>query len=93
MPLIRSALLAMLIAGLALPAFAQTVVRVRGTVESLDGNTLMVKTREGPSVKIALADNYTVAAVVPLELNAIAAGSYIGTAAMGKADGVRRQRL
>ena len=45
----------------------------RGTVESLDGNALTVKTREGPSVKIALADNYTVVAVVPLELSAIAA--------------------
>lgn len=80
-------LTAMLVA-LAPPAFAQsTPVRVRGTVESLDGNALTVKTREGPSVKIALADNYTVVAVVPLELSAIAAGSYIGTAAMCKADG------
>ncbi len=87
MSLIRAALLAVLIAGLSLPALAQTVVRVRGTIKSLDGNILMVKTREGPSVKIALADNYTVAAVVPLELSSIAAGSYIGTAAMCKADG------
>ena len=87
MTFVRSALLAVVIAGLSLPALAQTVVRVRGTVESLDGNSLMVKTREGPSVKIALADNYTVAAVVPLELSSIAAGSYIGTAAVCKADG------
>lgn len=87
MSFIRSVLLAVLIAGLSLPALAQTVVRVRGTVESLDGNTLTVKTREGPSVKIALADNYSVAAVVPLELGSIAAGSYIGTAVMGKPDG------
>ena len=87
MSLVRSAFLAVLIAGLSLPALAQTVVRVRGTIEALDGNTLMVKTREGPSVKIALADNYTVAAVVPLELGSIAAGSYIGTAAMCKTDG------
>ena len=87
MSLVRAALLAVLIAGLSLPALAQTVVRVRGTVESLDANTLTVKTREGPSVKIALADNYTVAAVVPVELVSIAAGSYIGTAAMCKPEG------
>ena len=87
MTFVRSIVLAVLIAGLSLPAMAQTAQRIRGTVEALDGNTLTVKTREGPSVKIALADNYAVAAVVPLELSAIAAGSYIGTAAMCKSDG------
>lgn len=88
MTVFRALVLATLLAGLSLPAFAQTTpVRIRGTIESLDGNALTVKTREGPNVKIALADNYTVAAVVPLELSSIAAGSYIGTAAMCKSDG------
>jgi hypothetical protein len=88
MSLFRSALLALILACVTAPvALAQNVVRVRGMIETLDGNTLTVKTREGPTVKIALADNYTVAAVLPLELSAITAGSYIGTAAMCKADG------
>jgi len=88
MTVFRALVLAAILAGPSLPAFAQTTpVRVRGTVEALDGNTLTVKTREGPSVKIALADNYTVAAVVPVELVSIAAGSYIGTAAMCKPEG------
>lgn len=34
--------------------------RIRGTVESLDGNALVVKARDGAIVKITLADNYAV---------------------------------
>ena len=33
-------------------ALAQERVRVRGTVESVDGNVLTVKTREGQDVKV-----------------------------------------
>ena len=31
-------------------------VRVRGTIEKLDGNTLLVKSREGADLKLALKD-------------------------------------
>jgi len=60
---------------------------VRGTVETLDGTALTVKSRDGATVHIKLADNYAVAAVVPTELGAIKSGSFIGTAAMKQADG------
>jgi len=78
---------AVLIALIAAPASAQTAVRIRGAVSSLDGNMLTVKTREGPDVKIKLADNYAVAAVVPITMADIKQGSYIGSAAMKQADG------
>jgi len=89
MTLLRLALLALLALGTALPAavHAQTPQRIRGTVEALDGNMLTVKTREGPSVKIALAENAAVSAIKAIELSAIAPGSYIGTAAMGSPAG------
>jgi len=77
---------AFLVAG-ASTAWAQTPVRVRGAVETLDGNTLTVKSRDGGDVKIKLADNYAVAAVVPTDLASIKPGSFIGTAAMKGADG------
>ena len=32
-------------------------VRIRGTIEKVDGNTLMVKARDGSSVKVTLAEN------------------------------------
>jgi len=60
-------LLAVMLFGLAgLPAFAQappegTPTAVRGTVEKLDGQSLTVKPKEGPTVTVALAANFTVA--------------------------------
>ena len=41
-------------------ALAQERVRVRGTVENVDGNVLTVKTREGQDVKVKLPDNVRV---------------------------------
>ena len=76
--------LALVIAG---AAAAQTPVRVRGTVEALDGTQLTVKSRDGADVKIKLADNYAVAAVVATELAAVKPGSFIGTASMKQSDG------
>ena len=80
----------MLLAAAALPAHAQTTPRrVRGTIEALDGSTLVVNSREGETVRIALSPTYTVAAVVPAELSAIKPGAYIGTAAVGPKDRLR----
>ncbi len=73
----------------ALPAFAQTVQRVRGTVKTLEGNTLVVDTREGDVARITLAPNYTVAAVVPATLADAKPGAFIGTAAVGPKDKLR----
>ena len=43
-------------------AQADQRVRVRGTVISLNGQTLKVKTREGETADVTLADNLTVSA-------------------------------
>jgi hypothetical protein len=64
--------------------------RIRGTIESLDGNMLMVKARDGASVKIALADNYVVTAYTKKQLSDIVSGSYIGVGAMPQADGSQK---
>ncbi|HEY4371810.1 MAG TPA: hypothetical protein VGN52_07785 [Burkholderiales bacterium] len=72
----------------AVPALAQTPpTRVRGTIVSLDGQMLTVKGRRGDEMKIKLADNYSVAAVVPITLADIKQGSFIGSAAIKQADG------
>jgi riboflavin synthase alpha subunit len=65
-------------------------VRVRGTLESLDGTTLTVKSRDGTEVKINLADNFTVGAMVKKELSDVAVGSYVGVAAMPQSDGSQK---
>jgi hypothetical protein len=71
-------------------ASAQQTVRVRGTVERLEGQILMVKTREGPSVTIKLADNYGVTGVVAAQLSEVKPGSYVGIAALPQPDGTQR---
>ncbi len=86
-PLLAATLCGLMLAG---SAFAQTPTRIRGAVAGLDGNMLTVKTREGPEVKIKLADNYAVAAVVPISIADIKKGSFIGSAAMKDKDGTMK---
>jgi hypothetical protein len=81
-----------LITLLALSAAAQntpqgTPMRIRGTVEKLDGQNLTVKSREGPELTIALAPNFTVSAVVKKSLTDIKAGDFVGAASMKGTDG------
>jgi hypothetical protein len=49
-------------------ALAQDTVRVRGTIESIDGSTYVIKARDGAQLKVALADKAQIAAVVKASL-------------------------
>ena len=49
-------------------ALAQDTVRVRGTIASIDGATYVIKARDGGDLKVALADNTQIAAVVKASL-------------------------
>ena len=64
--------------------------RLRGTVESFDGSTLVVKERSGEVMSLKLAENFSVSEVLPIELSAIQPGSFIGSAAMPAGDGTLR---
>lgn len=64
--------------------------RIRGTIESLDGNALVVKARDGAIVKITLTDNYGVTGYNKRALSDIKAGDYIGVAGTPQADGSQR---
>ncbi|WP_199580907.1 hypothetical protein [Bradyrhizobium sp. MOS003] len=77
---------------LASSAFAQQApaVRIRGTIESVDGNTLAIKTREGTDVKVRMTDNVAVFAVVKTSLSEIKDGSYIGVTGMPEPDGTQK---
>jgi hypothetical protein len=90
--IIKSLFAGALVALLALPAAAQnapegTPTRIRGTVEKLDGQTLMVKSRDGQQMTIALAPNFTVSAVVKKSLADIKAGDFVGAASTKGTDG------
>jgi len=65
-------------------------VRVRGTVERVDGDSYIVKARDGAELKVKLAANAAVVALVKASLADIKAGSYVGIAGMPQADGSQR---
>ena len=71
-------------AAMAQPAPTQ---RLRGTVESFDGRLLVMKERSGETLSLALADNFAVNEVLPIELTAIQPNSFVGIASMPQADG------
>jgi hypothetical protein len=83
-------------AGLALAfsasmAWAQNPpVRVRGTIDKVDGDTLMVKSRDGTELTVTLAPNATVAAIVKASLADIKQGGYVGVTGMPQPDGTQR---
>jgi hypothetical protein len=82
---------AALLAAASLSASAQQqTTRVRGTIEKLDGNVLMVKSREGADLHIALTDNAQVVGVEKAALSDIGVGSYVGSAAMPQPDGSQK---
>ena len=69
------------------PPAAAPPQRLRATIEKIEGNTVTVKERSGEVITLVLADTLVVSEVFPIALSAIQPGSYIGTAAMPRADG------
>ena len=65
-------------------------VRIRGTIEAVDGPVLSIKTREGTDVKVRMTDDVAVFGVVKTELSEIKSGSYIGVTAMPEPDGTQK---
>ena len=76
-----------LLAFISASAFAQTNVRVRGTITALNGDVLSVKTREGKDVNIQLAPDAAV--VVPKKGTAadFKPGTYAGITSVKGPDG------
>ncbi|THD63088.1 MAG: hypothetical protein E7813_19130 [Bradyrhizobium sp.] len=82
----------MAISALATVAWAQQSppVRIRGTIENVDGSMLMIKSREGADVTVRMTDNVTVFGVAKTSLSEIKPGSYIGVSAMPEPDGTQK---
>ena len=55
-------------------------VNVRGTIESVAGKTLVLKTREGGEATITLADDLTVNSVTKASIDNIKEGDFVGIA-------------
>lgn len=82
-----------LIAGLFLAAVSlaqapvSPPVRIRGTIEKLDGQNLTIKDRKGESVNVKLADKLMVVGIFKGSVSDIASGKFIGTTTVGERDG------
>ena len=87
--LLTASLIAMSVTG---PAWAQQspTVRIRGTIEAVDGSLLAVKSREGTEMKVRLTDNVAVFGVAKTTISEIKPGSYIGVSAMPEPDGTQK---
>jgi hypothetical protein len=78
---------------LASSAWAQqspTPTRIRGTIESIDGKTMSIKTREGTDVKVNMTEDITVIGIAKTSLADIKEGSYIGVSGLPQPDGSQK---
>ena len=65
-------------------------VRVRATIEKVDGTTLTVKARDGAEMTVKLADNAPVNEVVKASLADIKPGAYVAVTGMPQPDGSQK---
>jgi hypothetical protein len=72
------------------PVSAQQPVRVRGTIEKVDGSTLTVKSRDGSTVNVVLKDGATVLGIDKAALADIKQNSFVGITAMPQPDGTQK---
>jgi hypothetical protein len=72
------------------PALAQGTIRVRGTIEKVEGKALMVKSRDGRELKVVPTDNALMVAIIKASTADIKQGSFVGVTGMPQADGSQR---
>src|SRR5438034_10299516 len=79
-----------ILVGTAASAQQPPTVRIRGTIEAVDGPMLSIKSREGTDMKVRMTDNVAVFGVAKTALSEIKEGSYIGVSAMPESDGTQK---
>jgi hypothetical protein len=65
-------------------------MRIRGTIERVEGSVYIVKARDGAELKLPLAEKAQIAGVAKASLSDIKQGSFVGVTAMPQADGSLR---
>jgi hypothetical protein len=85
-----ASVLALLIAVSMAAAQAPAKLRVRGAIESVDGQILSVKARDGTMLKVKLADGAPIRTVVRQTLDDVRKGSFVGITAMPQPDGTQK---
>ena len=71
-------------------AAADDTVRIRGTIESVEGPVYVVKNRDGAELKLTVTDNPLFVAISPSTMADIKPGMFVGSAGMMQADGTQK---
>jgi hypothetical protein len=74
----------------ALPASAQETVRIRGTIERIEGPVYVVKNRDGAELKLTVTDNPLFVAIAPSTMADIKQGMFVGSAGTMQPDGTQK---
>lgn len=68
-------------------ASAQTPMRMRGTIVSVSGNGMAVKSNDGKNVDIQLAEKTVIVFAQPIAISEIKAGDFLGVTSTKRSDG------
>jgi hypothetical protein len=80
----------LILAAVGSAAGAQDTVRVRGTIERLDGPIYVVKARDGAELKVTLMDKGIVVALIKASLADIKPGLFVGSTGVPQPDGSQK---
>jgi hypothetical protein len=75
---------------MAVPASAQETVRIRGTIERVEGPVYVVKNRDGAELKLTVTDNPLFVAIVKSTMADIKPGMFVGSTGMSQPDGSQK---
>ena len=73
----------------ALAQKAPVPTRVRGTIESVDGDTMQVRSRSGEEVKLHIVPEVRVAGITKIALSDVKVGSFVGATTVPGPDGAQ----
>jgi hypothetical protein len=69
---------------------ADDTVRIRGTIERVEGPVYVVKNRDGAELKLTVTDNPLFVAIAPSTMADIKPGMFVGSAGTMQADGTQK---
>jgi hypothetical protein len=75
---------------IAVPASAQETVRIRGTIEKVDGPVYVVKNRDGTEYKLTVSDPGLYVGIVKSTMADIKPGMFVGSTGMTQPDGSQK---
>jgi hypothetical protein len=69
---------------------ADDTVRIRGTIERVEGPVYVVKSRDGAELKLTVTDNPLFVAIAPSTMADIKPGMFVGSAGTMQSDGTQK---